>query len=165
MRELIDSEKEIYTQLTKFADLTEQKEIKKFAIFKNLKKYIAKEPLVYKVKGTETYIVFGQLLLDFDIETLKKQFESIKLNKNEVKEDVEDGNNEVKEAKEDGINEVKEDVEDKSINNPSEIDMTKINEDDVKVIMSQKCCTRDEALKILAESQYDLVNALLKINK
>lgn len=136
MRSLTSKEELIYNQILKNNNLEEYKGIKKFSLMKGSKKYSASDPVVYNVPNTETYVIFGDLRLEFDIETLKEQLSKFNL---ENEKNIE---------------------EEKQI----EIDMDKINEEDVEAIIEQVGCTRDEAIKALAKSDYDLVNALLEIN-
>ncbi|AFM97852.1 nascent polypeptide-associated complex domain-containing protein [Encephalitozoon hellem ATCC 50504] len=126
-------------------------------ITKNIK-YSIERPMVYKIKGTESLLILGSQGRPMDLDKLRKMYEdSIR--------GAKDQGNEItglySEITSDQEGEDKNELPQASHETTDE----RISEEDIKLISSQIKASREEIISALVESNYDVVDAMMKLTK
>lgn len=111
--------------------------------------------VVYKIKGTESLLIFGKQGSPIDLDKLRKMYEDSITNTGR------------KDHEAAGLyNEVTDDQEKKEPPQASpESTDEKLSEEDIKLIGSQVKASRDDIINALVESNYDVVDAMMKLTK
>ncbi|KAL6122276.1 GAL4 DNA binding enhancer prt 2 [Nucleospora cyclopteri] len=103
---------------------------------------------VYEIPGQDTLLIFGEIQKSMNIDQLKELINQ-QMKEEALKKD-EDETEEVNEVVEEKV-EVEEDEN--------------IKDEDVTLLIEQTKCTKKEAIKALMGSNYDVVKAMIELNK
>lgn len=124
-----------------------------------------KEPVIYKIASSNSILVFGELRKSMGLDEIKQWLEQqVQMNRGHAEDgDAVEIDGEEKEhvcshgcghGADDAVEEVDEESGDPNI-----------HEEDVNLIMSQVKISRDEVVKALKASDYDVVNTLVELTK
>lgn len=106
------------------------------------------QPSVYRIKGQDTLILFGEVKRSMSFEKIKELLAQYRKNP------IENADNEVNEE------EAENDNQHESMNATSDV-----NEKDVELLISETKCTKEEAVKALTENNMDVVEAMIQLQK
>jgi nascent polypeptide-associated complex subunit alpha len=154
-RQLTVEESSIYNMMRPKLKLEELTSIREIAVFVNPMRYTVDRPVVYKVEGTDSIVVFGTIRNAIDIEQLKRIYEA-KIEEN--KSGVEKPGEEAREEDESGMEKPGEEAREAE-------DKDGVREEDVSLIQSQISATREEIVQALLDSGNDVVTAMVKLSK
>ncbi|KAF7683794.1 Nascent polypeptide-associated complex subunit alpha [Astathelohania contejeani] len=139
-RELTAKENKIVNAINSRVKLTPLSDMVEYAIIKDSKRFVVRDPVVYKIDGTDQHLVLGKLELSFDMSKLREILKKQNINPDMLK-DLQ-----------------KED--EKKDNPPKEV-----LSDDVTVLMEECGLTKEEAEAKLKECGNDVIEAMLKLTK
>ncbi|KCZ77708.1 hypothetical protein H311_01274 [Anncaliia algerae PRA109] len=188
MRELNDKEKQIYQIIASKLKLEPIQNLKLVGLTRKTERYIMKEPIAYKVKGTDTYIAFGNMGQGYDLKKLQEHIAKLQASlavqeeqkrgdelcnesheHTEKSEEMKDTSGLMKEI-EDNLTKIvtreEEEIKPEDILNSSEMSNVKnVSEEKVKIIMEEANVSREKAAEILARNDDDVIKALIELNK
>lgn len=138
--------------------LEEIKDLKEISLFQKSIKFSVGSAVAYRIKETNAILVFGEPKNAIDIEQLKKLYEEKIKAMNSVEDDEPQRQGMFRPVEEEKKEEVVEEIKEE------EVTKKELNEEDVALISSQVDASREEIIKALEDSNYDVVNALIKLN-
>lgn len=125
-------------------------------------RYSVENPVAYRIKGTDSTLVFGELKNPIDIDQLRRMYEE----KFKSREDGEEATGLYSKIEDRSPEEPEEKngVADRETED-DEVRDERLLEEDISVISSQVGASRKEIIRALAESNYDVVDAMMKLTK
>lgn len=115
------------------------------------------DPLIYKVKGTDTHLVFGEVRKSMSLNQMKAWIEN-QMKMTEKNEEPENGTEQPEITEIDG--------EDSDNSKPAPAPVAQVhNEDDISILMSQGDTTREKAIDALEKCGNDVISALVELSK
>ncbi|ADM11098.1 Gal4 DNA-binding enhancer-like protein [Encephalitozoon intestinalis ATCC 50506] len=155
-RTLAPDELHIHKTIASKVDLEEMESVESVSVIAMNMRHSIVSPAVYKIKGTDSLLIFGSIGNSIDLRELQKMYEnSVKSSETEEHAGLYSSI---------GDNLQKED-EQKPEEVPVEVDNERLSEEDIKLISQQVKASRSEIIRALAESDYDVVNAMIKLTK
>lgn len=124
------------------------------------------DPIIYKVENEDSYLIFGEFHGGYDLKRIQEQLELMK-KQGLTKENTEVENEEeiIEIDAEKGVeSEIGEGLETlDEIKGEKEIDDSALKENDIEMLMTQFEISRKEAIHALVESDYDCIEAMVKL--
>ncbi|CAD25134.1 similarity to GAL4 DNA-BINDING ENHANCER PROTEIN [Encephalitozoon cuniculi GB-M1] len=155
-RALTTDESHIHKTLGAKVGLEEVEAVERIAIVVKDTRYSVESPVAYRIKGTDSILIFGDLGSPVNLHQLKRMYEdSIRSSKDQEGPGLYDEIH--SDPQEDGVKEAEEITVD-----PSD---ERLSEEDIKLISSQVKASRNDIIKALVESEYDVVDAMMKLTK
>lgn len=113
MRELSPKEKQVYEIIASKLKLEPIQNLKSVGLNRRQERFIMNDPISYKVKGTDTVVIFGNMSQGYDIKKLQEQLVKLQASLDAQKTMEEEKEEETKEYKEEAqeINEEEKNTE------------------------------------------------------
>ncbi|KAM0671443.1 hypothetical protein OCOL_001559 [Ordospora colligata] len=156
-RSLTANESFVHKTLSSKIKLEEITDVRNISMFMDNVAFTVQSPLAYAIKGTDSVLVFGNLTNPINIDQLMKKYTEDSTNT--PSDDIVgmysriDNHPENKEAKHENEDDI------------FGADSTRLSEDDIKLIGSQVSVPRHEIIKALVDSDYDVVDTMMKLTK
>lgn len=192
-RSLTQKEHQIFTTFQQKLVLKETK-TNSFSLIKENRHFNCVSPVVYKIENTDAYLVFGHLQGGYDIRRIQEELMNMQRQNKvngchdaECKDtacQIETGEKECRDMTcedaectkkhDEGENpkciditcQENEVVTEQTVTeNNVTIDHAKIKREDVNTLIDQTGCTEGEAIKALAECDYDSIEAIIKLSE
>lgn len=144
MRALATEEAAVHRAFGARLQLEEIQDVHGIGMLMKRMRYSVDAPVAYRIKGTDSVLVFGELKNPMDIELLKRMYEASMQEKSSECEPA-------------GMY--------RRIDAPVPAADGRLLEEDVALITSQTSLPRDEIVRALVETDYDVVDAMMKLTK
>lgn len=133
--------------------LQEVNDVRQVNVLMREVRYSVRDPIVYRISGTDSVLIFGEPTNPIHIKELRRMYED--------KAVREDDGKEVRGLYK-KLDETPDKQEDAGVNNKKD---GRLSEEDISLISSQVDASRGEIIKALVDSDYDVVNAMMKLTK
>lgn len=164
LRSLTPKESQVFDKFNSKVKLTPIN-AKILSLIKDNNNFIIQEPLIYHVEDTDSYLIFGELVSGYQLDKVKKHIEQLTkkqpydtLNENINTESIVNSIEE-SEVVNHGNEEVAMTGSSKLYNNGQ------LREEDIKMLVDQFNITREEAIDVLANNNYDTVEAMMHLHE
>lgn len=156
-RTLVGEEASIHKVLSTKVGLEETATVKSVGMVLGHMRYSVKNPVVYKVKGTDSILVLGDLESPIDLRMFEKMYRD-----NLAGGDAPETGGLYDEVRD---NTSEDGSQQPEASAPAETGCSGVSEDDIRLISSQVDASREDIIKALVDSDHDVVNAMMKLTK
>ncbi|KAH9411949.1 hypothetical protein HK407_02g03960 [Ordospora pajunii] len=154
-RALTANESFVHKTLGSKVKLEEMADVKNISMFVDNIAFSVQSPLAYTIKGTDSILVLGNLTNPINIDQLMKKHTEDSANT--LSDDIVGMYSRIESPPE--SNESRHEHTDDTLG----ADSKRLSEEDIKLISSQISVPRHEIIKALVDSDYDVVDAMMKL--